>query len=59
MVELMRIDKSGVFAPPVGIVESVIINGNSVDFTLVDNGNIDVTEYDGISKVFAVVKGDD
>lgn len=56
MVELIRIDKSGVFEAPAGIVESVIINGNSVDFTLVDNGNIDVTEYDGISKVFAVMK---
>ena len=56
MVELIRIDKSGVFEAPAGIVESVIINGNSVDFTLVDNGNIDVTEYDDISKVFAVMK---
>lgn len=58
MIELIRIGDSGIFALPDGVegnVQTVYANGIETEFAVTENGNIDVTEYDGQAVITAVL----
>ena len=58
IVTLIRIDDTGIFALPEGVkgeVKTVFADGYEIKFSITENGNIDVVEYDGNALVTAEV----